>query len=159
MELVTIDTLRMHCRADGDDDELIERYGNAAEAACAKRISRALFPDDVTFAAALETVPTLLSAAWDTYETEMEAAEAITNENAKAAAKIAAAKKRDIAIRKAAAISNGMVATDDIIVAILLLVKTWYDTGTTVVTGQGAAAVELPFGAETILARHDYQGD
>lgn len=159
MELVTIDTLRMHCRADGDDDELIERYGNAAEAACAARVSRGLFADEDALNAALETVPTLLTAAWDSYDEEMEAADAITDERVRAAAVISATKKRDNAIRKASAITNGMVATQDIIIAVMLLTKTWYDTGTTVVTGQGAAAVELPFGAETILARYAYTGE
>lgn len=159
MELVTIDTLRMHCRADGDDDELIERYGNAAEAACATHISRGLFRDQESLTTALQTVPTLLTSAWDTYDDEMEAAEAITDERVRAAAVISATKKRDNAIRKAAMITNGIVATDDIIAAVMLLTKTWYDTGTTVVTGQGAAAVELPFGATAILDRHAYYGD
>lgn len=159
MELVTIDTLRTHCRADGDDDELIAAYGDAAEAACVARVSRGLFADANALNAALETVPTLLTAAWDSYDDEMEAAEALSDERVRAAAIISATKKRDNAIRNAAAITNGMVATPDIIVAVMLLVKTWYDTGTTVVTGQGAAAVELPFGAETILARHAYTGE
>lgn len=159
MELVTLDTLRAHCRADGDDDDLIIMYANAATAACVTRISRDLFPDAEAQSAALDTVGALLTTAWDDYDQAMEDADAIGDERVRAAMKIAATKKRDNAIRRVGFITNGIVATDDIKAAIMLTVKTWRDNGTSVVTGQGAAAVELPGGAESILARHEYKGD
>lgn len=159
MELVTLATLRAHCRADGDDDDLIIMYANAALAACVTRISRDLFPDVQAQNAALATVGTLLTEAWDAYDQAMEDADAIEDERVRAAMKIAAIKQRDNAIRRANMITNGIVATEDIKAAIMLTVKTWRDNGTSVVTGQGAAAVELPGGAESILARHEYKGD
>lgn len=159
MELVTLGMLRAHCRADGDDDDLIIMYANAAIAACVTRTSRDLFPDVEAQNAALATVGTLLTSAWDTYDQAMEDADAVADERVRAALKIAATKQRDNTIRRAAFITNGIVATDDIKAAIMLTVKTWRDNGTSVVTGQGAAAVELPGGAESILARHEYKGE
>ena len=43
MKIVTIGQVREHVKADGDDDELLTAYANAAEAACERLANRAIF--------------------------------------------------------------------------------------------------------------------
>lgn len=120
MELVTIDTARVHCKADGDDDALLTVYFDAAEAACAQHVNRNLYPDDDALQAAIAEIPAAMATAFTTYDTAMLAAAALTDNNQRLVAEAIA--KR--ALQKAQIMQHntlhGIVATPNIIAAVLL---------------------------------------
>lgn len=51
MELVTIDLLRTHCRADSADDSLLEVYGSTAEESAQAYLNRRVYPTPEQLAA------------------------------------------------------------------------------------------------------------
>lgn len=53
MELVTIEQARAHCRADSDDDSMLELYASAAEEAAQNFLNRRVYKDAETMAQAV----------------------------------------------------------------------------------------------------------
>lgn len=53
MELITLEQARAHCRADADDDALLELYGSASEGAAQQFLNRRVFPDADSMATAV----------------------------------------------------------------------------------------------------------
>jgi hypothetical protein len=53
VELITIEQARAHCRAESDDDAMLELYGSASEAAAQQFLNRRVFPDADSMAAAV----------------------------------------------------------------------------------------------------------
>lgn len=53
MELVTIEEARAHCRADSDDDSMLELYGSAAEESAQNFLNRRVFKDGSSMAQAV----------------------------------------------------------------------------------------------------------
>lgn len=53
MDLVTIEQLRAHCRAESEDDALLTVYGEAAEQAAADFLNRRVYADADALAAAV----------------------------------------------------------------------------------------------------------
>lgn len=53
MELITLEQARAHCRADTDDDTLLDLYGSASEGAAQQFLNRRVFPDADSMAAAV----------------------------------------------------------------------------------------------------------
>src|SRR4051794_31868910 len=68
MNLITIDQLRSHCKADGDDDDVLTIYGNGAEAACARLANRHLYPDPESMAAAKTAAVAAYTQGWADYD-------------------------------------------------------------------------------------------
>lgn len=54
MQLLTIEQLRSHCRADPSDDDLLTVYAEAAEQAAQDFLNRKVYPDVETMAEAVE---------------------------------------------------------------------------------------------------------
>jgi hypothetical protein len=162
MELVSIDQLRLHCKADGDDDDLLTVYGNGAEAACARLANRNLYPDAETLAAAKTAAAASQSAAWATYDAAVTLASANADTRVKETLIENARWELNTSLRAAEGVMNGLVVNDetnsDVISAILLVVGNWYENRSEVVTGQGAAAVNLPMAAHHIMAQYHYVG-
>lgn len=158
MNLISIDQLRSHCKADGDDDDMLVIYGNGAEAACARLANRYFYPDAETLAAAKTAAVAAHIAGWATYDAAVLAAEAQTDDRVKA---VLIENARWQLMQLAAEMDktlNGEVANDevnsDIISAVLLIAGHWYVNREEVVTGPGAAALPVPMAAQNICAMH-----
>lgn len=151
MQLITIGQARLHCKADEADDDMLTIYANAAEAACAKALNRNVYPDADALASARAGMQAAMVTANAAYETAMDAADEIDI----AADKLVA---EEIAMQNLVEAQcdyyrkrDGIVVTDDILAAILLTLGHLYRNREDVVTGQGAAAIELPMGARALL--------
>lgn len=120
MNLVTLDNLRAHVKSDGDDDDLLSIYGNAAEEACARACNRHFYKDQPALDAARAGLPTLMEVAYTAYDAAIEAAALIEDErlaaDAEEAAEIDLAAARSNQLRT----RHGKVAGPDVLAAVLL---------------------------------------
>lgn len=164
MKLITLDQARDHVKADGDDDDLLEIYCNAAEAMCERLANRNLYATAAEHASAVAGVPAAMTAAY----TEYDAAIATANEQdddrmtvmmtANAQAKLTAATSRAEAIIHGLCLDDPNGKGQDIIGAVLLAVGHLYKTRASVATGQGASAVEVPLTTRNIMEEHRWTG-
>lgn len=162
MNLISIDQLRSHCKADGDDDQLLTIYGNGAEAACARLANRYIFPDAESMAAAKTAAVAAHTAGWATYDAAVLAANAVSDERVKTVMlENARWALQDLANEMEMTLA-GKIANDeinsDIIDAVLLVANHWYENRSEVISGQGAAAVSMPLAAQNIMALHRWIG-
>jgi len=126
MNIITLAQARAHVKADGDDDDMLTIYANAAEKACARFVSRSLFADLAALDAALSALPDILATAWADHDAAMAQARGLVDirqrefaeENARAALSQA---KIDHQM-----VINGIVASDDIVAAILVTTAFFY---------------------------------
>lgn len=162
MNLVTIEQVRTHCHLDPGDvsqDAMLTIYADAAEAACAKRANRALFKDAAALNTAIDAVPAAINAARATYDAAVEAANALTDTRARDTALLVAQRKFDNVDLEQFRNIVGIVATNDIIGAVLITTAHYFKNREEVITGQGAAAVQIPEGAAAIMDRYFYAGE
>jgi hypothetical protein len=159
MALVTIDEARAHCKSDASDDAVLQVKLDAAHAAATRFVGRTIFESAEAMATALTDVAPQLIAANAAYRTAVEAAEAFDNDedtlDAVRMAKAALFRERVAASN----IFNGIVVTDDIKAAILLLCGHFYRNREEVETGNGASAVQVPMGARALLQPHVFFGE
>ena len=164
MKLITLDQARDHCKADGDDDDLIATYANAAEAACARRANRAIFATTAELTTARDAAKAALIAAYTQYDTN--SAAAIASDDNRVSGMLtsfAEATLRNATVRADNVFYGIAMDTDedtsaDIIAAVLLTLGHFYVNRSGVITGQGAAAVEVPDAANTIMDRYRWVG-
>lgn len=150
--LVDMDVARLHCKADPADDTVLQRYLDAAEKICFKRMNRNVYVDQAALDAAVAAVPAQRVAANAAYEAAMTAAGALGTEADILDAETEAAnvlRRTKVALSYA---SDGMVVEPDIVAAILLVTGHLYRNREEVLTGQGANAIVLPEGVERLLA-------
>lgn len=169
MKLITIDEARDHVKADGDDEELLALYCNAAEAACARLANRNLYATTAELTAARNTIGTRMAAAYTVYDAAIADADSQDDDRVGAMLKAAAnarlaeittACEKDmhgLALDAAPGVA-GLPGNDAIKAAVLLLVALYYAIRPAVVTGQGAAAVEVPQGTLDIMANYRWIG-
>jgi hypothetical protein len=159
MKIVTLDLARTHVKADGDDDDLLTQYIESAEAACEREIGRNVYVDQAALDAAKAALPATVLAASTAYEAAIEAADLLDDDRAIAFA-YAAAEQDLIASNVAVTKTRAGLAlpVPDLTAAVLLTVGHMYRNRETVVTGQGAAAVEVPEAASALLWRLRYVG-
>lgn len=169
MKLITLDEARDHVKADGDDDELLTTYCNAAEAQCARLANRSLYATTADLNAAVATIGTRMAAAYTTYDAAIANADAQDDDRVGTMLKAAAQSQLNDATTRcesdlhglaldAAADAAGLPGNDAIKAAVLLLVAHYYATRPTVIIGQGAAAVEVPQGTSDIMANYRWIG-
>lgn len=169
MRLITLDEARDHCKADGDDDDLIVLYANAAEAMCARLANRTLFATTDELQAALATVGTRMAAAYAAYDAAVSMAQSSDDDRVVGMLMASAQHQLDVATTtcendlhglavEAAPDAAGLPGHDAIRAAILMLVAHYYFTRPTVLTGQGAAAIEVPQGTADIMANYRWTG-
>lgn len=158
MKLITIDQARDHVKGDGDDDDLITIYGNGAEAACARLANRHIYATQDELTAARQASSAGLAAAYADYDVATAQAATATS----AMHRIVLAEDAKLSLKRIldehAFVMNGIVVTDDIKAAILLTLGNWYENRSEVVTGQGAAAVQLPMAASAIMSQYRWLG-
>jgi hypothetical protein len=161
MKLITIEQARDQVKAEGDDDAQIRVYASAAEAECARLANRALFATTAELASAVAGVPAKMTTAYADYDTAMEAA--VASDDCRIAGMLAAQSQAALnavtvechGITHGVALDNPKY--DNIRVAVLLLLQHYYENPA-VITGQGAAAVEVPMGTASIMQGHRWDG-
>ena len=169
MKLITLDEARDHCKAEGDDDELLTVYCNAAEAACARLANRNLFATTADLNAAVATIGTRMAAAYTSYDAAILNADGQDDDRVTTMLKAAAqsqlndattACERDLhgLALDAAPDAAGLPGNDAIKAAILMTVAHYYATRPAVITGQGASAIEVPQGTADIMANYRWIG-
>lgn len=162
MQLITIEQARDHVKGEGDDDDIIRTYASAAEAACARLANRALFATTAALNAAVAGVPAAMQAAYDAYDTAIAAAAAADDDRVACMLSAQAQAALDAVTNRCDAITHGLAldaaGNEDIVAAILLTLGHYYRNRESVVTGQGAAAVEVPMAATHIMANHRWIG-
>lgn len=162
MQLITIEQARDHVKAEGDDDAQIRLYASAAEAECARLANRALFATTAALNTAVAGVPAKMIAAYAAYDTAMEAAAA--SDDCRVSGMLAAQAQAALnaVTCECDAITHGVALDvpkyDNIRSAVLLLLGHFYETRPAVISGQGAAAVEVPMGTASIMQGHRWIG-
>lgn len=144
---------RAQCHSDGVDDEMLLVYGGAAERAAVQFLNRNVYLTADELAMAIAEMPAMLTAADAAYEAARTAAEELTG-SARCVAYEAAKTAHNAALESARATYAGIVINADILGGMLLILAHLYRNREAVVTGQGAAAVQLPLGAHAMLWPH-----
>lgn len=158
MKILSLENLRVHARADGEDDDLLEIYGTAAEQDAEMATNRAIFADEADMLRRQSAIPTLLAAARAARDAAIAAAGELEDE-VLAQDEIALALRRYETVREEAhRIFNGIIATENLKVAMMGVAVNSYINRSNVVSGAGAAAVEVPYTARMIYERHRYMG-
>lgn len=150
MAILTLELCRGAAHTDGLDDDQLQVYMGAAEAAAINFLNRHVYADASEKNTATSMIPQQLADAQAAYDAAIAAAEdeeGLVREMALLAAWTAL----EDAKLTAWMTMRSIVAVDDIRAAMLLTVGHLYRNREAVVTGQGAAAVELPLGVETML--------
>lgn len=148
MELVTIDQVRAHCRAEPEDDDLLELYANGAEQAAQQFLNRRVFATAEDLQAAVDAVPAAVALAETAHRDAIAAARALAGETRCIAEQSAEAAWREVRTLARETV-HGMVVNDDIRDAVLLIAGHRYRNREEVITG--TIATKLPDGATTIL--------
>lgn len=152
MSFVTLDQARAHCKADSADDSTLTLHLNAAVAACQQLANRSIYTDQTALDTALSGISAAMVTANAAYAAALLAADAIVIDADKLVAQdIAYQNYIKIKLTQESAL-NGIVVTDDINAAILLITGHFYRNREAVVTGQGAAATEVPLSAQNLMA-------
>ena len=151
MSLVTLESAKLHLRVDSaDEDALIAVYITAAEQSAVSLLDRGVYADGTALGVAKAAAPGELDTAIAAYDAAIEAAEALADEAAIAAAIQTAGNdllRAQVAHRHA---MDGMVVNEAIKAAVLLIVGSLYTQREDVVVG--VSVEQLPNGAEWLLA-------
>jgi hypothetical protein len=156
VNLITIEQARGQVNADDPgsddpvDDEMLTIYAGAAEEAAMQFLNRRIFADTTARTAAIAELPAMLAAADAAYTAAMEEAADLEG-SAREALEQAACDARGDARTLARETYRSRMINDAILAGMLLILGHLYRNRESVVTGQGAAAVELPMGAIAFL--------
>lgn len=151
MDLITLEQLQAQTKADGDDNDLLIVQGDAAEAYARSYCNRDIYKDAAALTAALADVPARARAAATAKADALEAAEAETDADVKAFLIESANTQYRLTMCAIRRTSYAIVTNEDINSAILLHAAHLYRNREGVVTGQGAAAQEVPMTTLNIL--------
>lgn len=169
MKLITLDQARVHVKSDGDDDELLTVYCNAAESICARLANRNLYAATADLTAAVDGVAATMTAAYETYDAAILVANDATDTRMRDYLTLAAEQALRAATTRADAVLHGLAldaapdlngtpGNDAIISAILLTVGHLYRNREAVISGQGSAAVEVPLTVQDIMSHFRWIG-
>jgi hypothetical protein len=152
MKLITLEQAKQHLRVDGDaENALIEVYANAAERLVAEYANRNLYPNAGALVTALGSISANVNEAYANYDVARLAADSVTHPGERDFARGAAVMELDMRMAEARRTRHGIVATDDIIAAILLTLGTLYGNREDV---SEASAREIPLNARWIMDNH-----
>lgn len=157
MKYLTIDQVRAHCKSDSADDEAIEQYADAAEAAFVQMVNRDLFLDADERTVALAALPAAMAAAQTAYDDAMDAAALLDCDARDFAESMACAALTEAKVAASKTI-HGTLIDADMIGAMLQLTAHYWANRQSVSVGQGAAAVEVPFATQSIADRRRWNG-
>lgn len=124
MQFVTIEEVRLQCKADAADDAMLIICANGAEKAAVGFLNRNVYLDNAALTAALAAVD--LSGTHSAYEDAIEAADALDSDLDKQYAIDKANITLHNAQLSASMVNDGMVISEDIKSAILLIAAFQY---------------------------------
>lgn len=153
MPLVTLFQAKDHCHSDDNDDAAVQRCVNAAEALVARMANRNFYASQDDLDDALAGISASMTAANAAYLAAMDAASGLDTLDRLWAEDVARKNLRDATTAASMAI-NGLIVSDDIIAAILLVTGHLYANREEVLAGANAAAVQIPMGAQRIIEAH-----
>lgn len=148
MRFLNLESLILHAKAEGDDNELLALYGDAAEQGAEISVNRTIFKDAAARDAAHATIEARLAAA----RAEIEVAETDVSRNL---AQIRYQSVVDACHRD----SVGIIVDAHLMAAMLAVATTSYMIRSTVVAGSGAAAVAVPDTALAVYQMRRYMGE
>lgn len=158
MIFVTLDQLRVHTKAGGDDDEMLALYGAAAEDFCISECQVEVYENQAALDAALATCPEKLRDALTARKAAMDAADAEEDEAVaeymRANAEMAYHNVR-YALQR---IERGRVVTDSFRAAVLLIAGHLYRNREEVTSGINHGATKLPVGYKHMLHKFSRYG-
>lgn len=164
MKLITIEQARSQVKADGDDDDQLTVYCDAAEAVCARLANRSLFATTAEMEAAISAIPAKMTAAYAAYDTSLAAAIAMDDNRLigmhtaladEALLRVTNSAEADLHGLSLEALGN---LGKDIPLAVLMTVAHFYRNRENVISGQGASAIEVPMSAQYVMYNHRWHG-
>lgn len=171
MRLVTIELLRQHCLTDGDDDEMLAIYGNAAESAVQREANRNFYLSADDMDVAVSGIEDAMAVAYSRYDAAILAAARLADPRRRVAATNRAETILGQATLAQEMIVHGLVLDlplgwpetvnlaqlsgpcFDVVAAVLLTAGHFYRNRENVISGQGAAAVQVPQTAENLISK------
>ena len=160
MAIFTIDELVEYCRADGDDNAVLQRCLDSAVAIASKYCNRTFYETQAEADAAQATSAQLMMDAITEYNALVDAAKESEDIDSDMFAQLLQfyQARRDRALDAAYRAENATAIDDAVAAAILLITGHLYENRTDVIVGQGAAAVRIPGTSAEILDRYVYLG-
>ena len=158
LKFITMDQLRIHTKADGDDDDLLMLYGAAAEDFCVAECQVNVYPDQAGLDAAQAQCPEVLRAAIVARKTGMDAADVEEDELVAAYMRANAQNAYEAARFALRRVELGRVATDSFLAAVLLIAGHLYRNKEEVTTGINHGATKLPIGYKHLLHKFSRYG-
>ncbi len=159
MAFVTLEQARTHCRADGEDDDLLQLYINAAEIDAITQLNRDVFQTGEELQDAIAAIPAAMVIARQERDDALSAADQLEDEADRCEAIRVARDGYQSKRIKWYQTRNGIVIDDHIRGAILTTIQHSYQNRSNVVAGQGAAAVLVPQTASWIYQQRRYMGE
>lgn len=151
MEFVTMDQLRIHTKADGDDDELLELYGNAAENFCVGECELNVYPNDAAMSDAKLLLPTMLRDALAERKAAMDAADDEEDKDVAEYMREQAHNQFEAVRFAMGKIERGKVVGPSFQAAVLLIAGHLYRNREEVTSGINHGATKLPIGYKHML--------
>lgn len=158
MEFVTMDQLRVHTKADGDDDDLLELYGNAAENFCVGECELAVYADDAAMDAAKILLPTMLRDALAERDAALDAADDEENKDVAEYMRERARNEFESIRFDMGKIERGKVVGPSFQAAVLLIAAHLYRNREEVTSGINHGATKLPVGYKHMLKQFTRYG-
>jgi hypothetical protein len=154
MSIITTAEAFAHLRLVGTDYPLAQvlPYLEAAESAAQEFLNRRVFANDGALASARAALPAALAAAASARDSAFEQAAAATDCEVAELLRQGALASWTEALQAAEAIARGMVLVPDVRAGMLLTLGHLFENRAEVVTG--AAATQIPQGAQTLLLPH-----
>jgi len=150
MTFIPLPAARAHlCLEDDYPAEQVQAYIDAAGAAVQAHLDRALYASDTDLAAARSAYPAAVTAADAALAADVSAADALTDPDQRRTARTIAALNHAERLQRAHRCLSGIVISDDIRAAMLLLIGHLYANRAAVIVGTNAA--RLPLGVKSLL--------
>lgn len=159
LELVTIEQARLHCKADGEDDDILQLYVEAAQIDAVVSLNRAVFESQAEMDATIAAIPAAMVSARAERDAALELAANLPDPCDSYEMQQLANDTYHTHRIKWAQTRKGIVIDDHIRGAILMTVAHSYANRGNVVSGQGAAAVMVPQSAAWIYEKRRYMGE
>jgi hypothetical protein len=159
MELVTLEQARIHCKADGEDDDLLQIYLEGAQIDAVVSLNRDVFPSQQALDAAIAAIPAAMVSAREARDEALADAQTLMDYDDRVEAIRLATDTYQLQRIKWYQTRNGIVIDDHIRGAILMTVQHSYQNRSNVVAGASAAATVVPQSAMWIYEKRRYMGE
>lgn len=158
LKFVSLEQLRVHTKADGEDDEMLMLYGEAAEEFCVAECQLNVYPTQAELDTALGACPDLMRAAKAARESAFAAADAEDDADVAAYIRNAANLAYRDSMFKIERIERGRVVGPSFLAAVLLIAGHLYRNREEVSSGINHGSTKLPVGYNHMLHKFTRYG-